>query len=70
MTDADVNVYADSKEDIIDAYDKTINFDVTDDFYRFLVSLEPHEFSKLAGGLINDALYNEVVKGTDYSVRG
>ena len=64
--DADANVYADSQDDIKDMYDKTINFVVTDDFYRYLVSLSANEFSKLAGGLINDALYNEVVNGADY----
>ena len=64
--DADANVYADSQDDIKDMYDKTINFIVTDDFYRYLVSLSANEFSKLAGGLINDALYNEVVNGADY----
>ena len=64
--DADANVYADSQDDIQDMYDKTINFVVTDDFYRYLISLSANEFSKLAGGLINDALYNEVVNGADY----
>ena len=68
--DKKTKVYADSKEDIMDSFDKTINITVTDDFYEFLVSLSGHEFSKLAGGLINTALYNEVKKGTDYSVLG
>lgn len=55
---------------ILKAYDETINITITDDFYKFLLSLSGHEFSKLAGGLINTALYNEVKKRTDYSVLG
>lgn len=68
--DKSSKVYADDEVDIEKAYDETINITITDEFYKFLVSLSGHEFSKLAGGLINTALYNEVKKGTDYSVLG
>lgn len=66
MYDPKSGVYAEQEQDIKRLYDETINITVTDDFYRFLVTLSGHEFSKLAGGVLNEALYREVKKGADY----
>ena len=66
MTDAKTKVYAEGEQDIKRIYDETINITITDDFYKFLVSLSGHEFSKLAGGSLNEALYREVVNGANY----
>lgn len=66
MYDKSSNVFAENEDDIQRVYDETINITVTDDFYRFLISLSGHEFSKVAGGALNEALYREVKNGADY----
>ena len=63
-TDKGARVYAENAEDI-DSYGSAIaTMEVTDDFYRYLVSLSPKEFSNLAGGAVQQAFIKELSQGT------
>ena len=63
-TDKGTRVFAENSEDI-DSYGSAIaTMEVTDDFYRYLASLSPHEFSNLAGGAVQQAFIKELSQGT------
>lgn len=63
-TDKGTRVFAENSEDI-DSYGSAIaTMEVTDDFYRYLVSLSPREFSNLAGGAVQQAFIKELSQGT------
>ena len=63
-TDKGTRVFAENSEDI-DSYGSAIaTMEVTDDFYRYLASLSPREFSNLAGGVVQQAFIKELSQGT------
>ena len=63
-TDKGTRVFAENSEDI-DSYGSAIaTMEVTDDFYRYLASLSPREFSNLAGGAVQQAFIKELSQGT------
>ena len=63
-TNKGTRVFAENSEDI-DSYGSAIaTMEITDDFYRYLASLSPREFSKLAGGALQQAFINELSQGT------
>ena len=63
-TDKGTRVFAENSEDI-DSYGSDIaTMEVTDDFYRYLASLSPREFSNLAGGAVQQAFIKELSQGT------
>ena len=63
-TDKGTRVFAENIEDI-DSYGSAIaTMEITDDFYRYLANLSPREFSKLAGGALQQAFINELSQGT------
>ena len=63
-TDKVTRVFAENSEDI-DSYGSAIaTMEVTDDFYRYLASLSPREFSNLAGGAVQQAFIKELSQGT------
>ena len=63
-TDKGTRVFAENSEDI-DSYGSVIaTMEVTDDFYRYLASLSPREFSNLAGGAVQQAFIKELSQGT------
>ncbi len=62
--DKGTRVFAENSEDI-DSYGSAIaTMEVTDDFYRYLASLSPREFSNLAGGAVQQAFIKELSQGT------
>ena len=62
--DEGTRVFAENAEDI-DSYGSAIaTMEITDDFYRYLVSLPPREFSNLAGGAVQQAFIKELSQGT------
>ena len=62
--DKGTRVFAENSEDI-DSYGSAIaTMEVTDDFYRYLASLSPLEFSNLAGGAVQQAFIKELSQGT------
>ena len=63
-TDKNSRVFAENQEDI-DGYGSAIaTMEITDDFYRYLVSLSPREFSNLAGGILQQEFIKEIGQGT------
>ena len=59
-----VRVFAENQDDI-DGYGSAIaTMEITDDFYRYLASLSPREFSKLAGGILQQEFVKELSQGT------
>ena len=63
-TDKGTRVFAENSEDI-DSYGSAIaTMEVTDDFYRYLASISPREFSNLAGGAVQQAFIKELSQGT------
>ena len=63
-TDENSRVFAEDQGDI-DGYGSAIaTMEVTDDFYRYLASLSPREFSNLAGGILQQEFIKEIGQGT------
>ena len=63
-TDENSRVFAEDQGDI-DGYGSVIaTMEITDDFYRYLASLSPREFSSLAGGILQQEFIKEIGQGT------
>ena len=65
-TDENTRVFAESKEDIERYGSEIATMEVTDKFYKYLVTLTPQEFSKVAGGALQARLISELKDGTQF----